>query len=125
MQLKKERDENIKALVAESHAALAELQAKAIAWHEDMQRQRLGDTRLCPLLVLTCCCRADRRLHCLSEMIRLTERREAIEVRMTEAVSKARATVEELEAMMMVGYTGRERDASLALERAIGHQHEN
>lgn len=40
IKLKKDRDENIKAATADFDAALAELRAKAIAWQEDLQRQR-------------------------------------------------------------------------------------
>lgn len=40
MKLKKDRDENIKAAAADFDTALAELRAKAIAWQEDLQRQR-------------------------------------------------------------------------------------
>jgi hypothetical protein len=39
-QLKKDRDENIKAVAADFDAALAELRAKVVAWQEDLQRQR-------------------------------------------------------------------------------------
>lgn len=39
-QLKKDRDESIKAVTADFDAALAELRAKVIAWQEDLQRQR-------------------------------------------------------------------------------------
>jgi hypothetical protein len=39
-QLKKDRDENIKAVTADFDTALAELRAKVIAWQEDLQRQR-------------------------------------------------------------------------------------
>lgn len=65
---------------------------------------------------------AQRMLRCLTEIIELGERREAIEVKMADIVAKANARVEELEAMMMAGYAGRERDAAAALEKVIGHQ---
>lgn len=62
-------------------------------------------------------------LQCLAEIIELTERREAIEVKMADVVAKADAKVEELEAMMMAGYAGREKDAAAALEKVAAHQH--
>ncbi|KAL7932780.1 hypothetical protein V8C35DRAFT_306767 [Trichoderma chlorosporum] len=104
--LKKERDENTKAVCAESGAALAEIQVRARAWLEDLQRQR-----------------SQRMLQCLTQIIELTERREAIEVKMVDIVTKANARMEELEAMMMAGYAGREKDAAAALEKVIGHRH--
>ncbi|KAL6690621.1 hypothetical protein J3F84DRAFT_353276 [Trichoderma pleuroticola] len=75
-------------------------------------------------------------VQCLTEIIDLTERREAIEVKMgwlagvlledpagrpievkmADIVAKADAKVEELEAMMMTGYAGGEKDAATALE---------
>lgn len=39
-QLKKDRDENIKAVTADFDATLAELRTKVIAWQDDVQRQR-------------------------------------------------------------------------------------
>lgn len=39
-QLKRDRDESIRAVTADFAAALAELRAKVIAWQEDLQRQR-------------------------------------------------------------------------------------
>ncbi|KAL7946445.1 hypothetical protein V8C42DRAFT_344288 [Trichoderma barbatum] len=104
--LQKKRNEDVKAVVAESDAALAELRAKATAWHEDLQRQR-----------------AERRVQCLTEIIKMSERREAIEVKMASIVAKAHARMEELEAMMMAGYAGREKDAAAALEKVTGHRH--
>jgi hypothetical protein len=62
-------------------------------------------------------------LQCLTEIIDLTERREAIEVKMADVVAKADARVEELEAMTMAGYAGREKDAAIALEKVAAHQH--
>lgn len=64
-------------------------------------------------------------MHCLTEIIQLTERRENIEVKMVEIITKAHATVEELEAMMMAGYAGREKDAASALKKVAGHHHGN
>lgn len=52
----------------------------------------------------------------------MTERREAIEVKMANVVGKADARVEELEGMMMAGYAGREKDAAVALEKVAAHQ---
>ncbi|KAM0248661.1 hypothetical protein ACHAQJ_009368 [Trichoderma viride] len=40
LKLKKERAESIKVVAADFDAALAELRAKATAWHEDLQLQR-------------------------------------------------------------------------------------
>ncbi|KAL6902639.1 hypothetical protein GGI43DRAFT_382819 [Trichoderma evansii] len=40
LRLKKDRDENIKAVTTDFDAALAELRAKVIAWQEDLHRQR-------------------------------------------------------------------------------------
>ncbi|KAL7787525.1 hypothetical protein V8C37DRAFT_390187 [Trichoderma ceciliae] len=106
LKLKKERDENIKAVAAESEAALAELRAKVIAWHEDLQRQR-----------------AERRQHCLTEIIQHLERRESMEDKMVAIVNEARATVVDLEAMMLAGYQGREKDVASAMEKVMGYQH--
>ncbi|KAL7799352.1 hypothetical protein V8C43DRAFT_328033 [Trichoderma afarasin] len=104
--LKKDRDESSRAVSEKYGAALAEIQARASAWLEDLQRRR-----------------TQRILQCLTEIIELTERREAIEVKMADVVAKADAKVEELEAMMMAGYAGREKDAAIALEKVAAHQH--
>ncbi|PKK51352.1 hypothetical protein CI102_3304 [Trichoderma harzianum] len=105
-QLKKDRDESSRAVSEKYGAALAEIQARASAWLEDLQRRR-----------------TQRMLQCLTEIIDLTERREAIEVKMADVVAKADARVEELEAMTMAGYAGREKDAAIALEKVAAHQH--
>lgn len=53
----------------------------------------------------------------------MTERREAIEAKMADVVAKADVKVEELEAMMMAGYAGRQKDAAIALDKVTAHQH--
>ncbi|OPB42060.1 hypothetical protein A0O28_0031770 [Trichoderma guizhouense] len=104
--LKKDRDESSRAVSEKYGTALAEIQARASTWLEDLQRRR-----------------TQRMLQCLTEIIELTERREAIEVKMADVVAKADVKVEELEAMMMAGYAGREKDAAIALEKVAAHQH--
>ncbi|KAL6797905.1 hypothetical protein GGI42DRAFT_89754 [Trichoderma sp. SZMC 28013] len=65
--LKKDRDESSRAVSEKCDVALAEIQARASAWLEDLQRRR-----------------TQRMLQCLTEIIDLTERREAIEVKMAD-----------------------------------------
>ncbi|KAM0512774.1 hypothetical protein ACHAPE_008527 [Trichoderma viride] len=101
-QLKKDRDENIKAVAADFDAALAELRAKVVAWQEDLQRQR-----------------QDRRQYCQAELIRLLDRRENIEVQMVGIATNAQRMVSELEDMTLAGYEGREKEAEKALEKVI------
>ncbi|KAL7913172.1 hypothetical protein GGI35DRAFT_279537 [Trichoderma velutinum] len=103
--LKKNRDESSRAVSEKYDVALTEIQARASAWLEDLQHRR-----------------TQRMLQCLMEIIELTERREAIEVKMADVVAEANAKVEELEAMMMAGYAGREKDAAIALEKVVGRQ---
>ncbi|KAL7954418.1 hypothetical protein V8C34DRAFT_294431 [Trichoderma compactum] len=103
--LKKDRDESSRAVSEKYGVALAEIQARASAWLEDLQRRR-----------------TERMLQCLAEIIALTERREAIEIKMADIVGKADARVEELEGMMMAGYAGREKDTAVALEKVAAHQ---
>ncbi|PNP53802.1 hypothetical protein THARTR1_05926 [Trichoderma harzianum] len=106
--LKKDRDESSKAVSERYGVALAEIEARASAWLEDLQHRR-----------------TQRMLQCLTEIVDLTERREAIEVKMADIVAKADGRVEELEAMMMAGYAGREKDAAAALEKVAAHQRES
>ncbi|PTB62943.1 hypothetical protein BBK36DRAFT_8042 [Trichoderma citrinoviride] len=101
--LKKEREDNIGAVMAESNAALTELREKAASWQRDLQQQR-----------------QKRRLDCITRLIELEDRKGAIEDKMGSISAKAHATVEELEAMLMAGYEGREKDAAIALERIAG-----
>ncbi|KAK1244935.1 hypothetical protein MKX08_004564 [Trichoderma sp. CBMAI-0020] len=106
LSLKKDRDENIKAVAADFDAALAELRTKVIAWQEDLQRQR-----------------KDRRQYCRAELIRLVDRRENIEVQMVGIVANAQRMVGELEDMMLAGYEGREEEAVKALEKVMTLHH--
>ncbi|KAH0493952.1 hypothetical protein TgHK011_000592 [Trichoderma gracile] len=98
--LKKDREDSISAVMAETEAALAELRDKAASWQRDLQQQR-----------------EKRRLACITRMIELEDRKDAIEDEMGSISEKAHATVKELEAMMMAGYEGRAKDATLALDK--------
>lgn len=64
--------------------------------------------------------REKRRLDCITRLIELEDRKGMIEEKMGNISAKAHATVDELEAMMLAGYEGREKDATLALEKMAG-----
>ncbi|KAL6855843.1 hypothetical protein J3F83DRAFT_753706 [Trichoderma novae-zelandiae] len=101
--LKKEREENIRAVMAETDAALTELREKAVSWQHDLQQRR-----------------EKRRLECITQLVELEDRKGMIEDKMGNISAKAHAIVDELEAMIMAGYEGRERDATLALDKVAG-----
>jgi hypothetical protein len=64
--------------------------------------------------------REKRRLDCLTELLEIADRKAAIEDKMGSISAKAHAEAQELEAMMMAGYEGRAKDATLALDKMTG-----
>ncbi|KAL6891133.1 hypothetical protein HDV57DRAFT_484606 [Trichoderma longibrachiatum] len=98
--IKKDRIDGIRAVMADAEAALAEVRERVTSWQLELQQQR-----------------EKRRLDCVTKLIELEDRKDEIENKMGDIGAKAHAMVEDLEAMMMAGYEGREKDATLALEK--------
>ncbi|KAL7816814.1 hypothetical protein V8C44DRAFT_355848 [Trichoderma aethiopicum] len=98
--IKKDRVDGIRAVMADAEAALAEVRERVATWQLELQQQR-----------------EKRLLDCVTRLIEIEDRKYEIENKMGDIGAKAHAMVEELEAMMMAGYEGREKDATLALEK--------
>ncbi|EGR52162.1 uncharacterized protein TRIREDRAFT_102454, partial [Trichoderma reesei QM6a] len=102
-QLKKDREDNIRVVMTATQAALAEFNERLASRQREFQQQR-----------------EKRRLDCLTELLEIADRKAAIEDKMGSISAKAHAEAQELEAMMMAGYEGRAKDATLALDKMTG-----
>ncbi|KAK5990718.1 hypothetical protein PT974_08987 [Cladobotryum mycophilum] len=105
LQLKRERDERIQAVVEKTDAAMADLRSRIMEQHEQNQRQI-----------------AKQRAQSVMNIVELVERREDIEVEMADTVVKTHAIVRELEEMMLTGYDGRLADAKASKDRLRGQR---
>ncbi|ETS06241.1 hypothetical protein M419DRAFT_4529 [Trichoderma reesei RUT C-30] len=101
--LKKDREDNIRVVMTATQAALAEFNERLASRQREFQQQR-----------------EKRRLDCLTELLEIADRKAAIEDKMGSISAKAHAEAQELEAMMMAGYEGRAKDATLALDKMTG-----
>ncbi|KAK7424957.1 hypothetical protein QQX98_000233 [Neonectria punicea] len=93
LQLKRDRDERVNAIIRESGAALEKLRSRVFAYQAERNSQE-----------------SKSRAAYVNAMIEATERRKDIEAKMTDLVLKINSSTKELEAMMMKGYLGREEE---------------
>ncbi|KAK7425664.1 hypothetical protein QQZ08_007882 [Neonectria magnoliae] len=93
LQLKRDRDERVNAIIRESGDALEKLRSRVIAYQAERNSQESKS----------------RAAH-VNAMIEATERRKDIEAKMMDLVLKINSSTKELEAMMMKGYLGREEE---------------
>ncbi|KPM38981.1 T-complex protein 1 subunit delta [Neonectria ditissima] len=102
LQLKRDRDERVNAVLRESGVAIDKLRSRVVAYQTEQRNKE-----------------AKSRAAHVKTMIDATERRESIEVKMADLVSKVNSSTQELEAMMMKGYLGREEEVKRAKAQKI------
>ncbi|KAM0427494.1 hypothetical protein ACHAPT_007454 [Fusarium lateritium] len=93
LQLKRDRDERLTAVVQDSTAAMDELRSRVVAYQEERRTKQAG---ACAGSVM--------------KIVEAVERRKEIEQRMEALVSKVSSTTREVEEMMKEGFRGREKD---------------
>ncbi|CAM1506885.1 Fc.00g065260.m01.CDS01 [Cosmosporella sp. VM-42] len=98
-ELKKARDERIRAIVAESETAMENLRTRVVAYKEE---RRMSKAKAWATPVM--------------RMIEATERKMEVEARMEELVVQMNSKIREVEEMMKIGYHGRERDVKKVME---------
>ncbi|KAF4455420.1 t-complex protein 1 [Fusarium austroafricanum] len=97
MQLKKERDERMNAIVKESAAELDKLRARVVTYQQDRRKKEVETIAASVLRI-----------------IEAVERRKDIEQEMATLVSQVTNTTREVEDMMKIGFRGREEDVKKA-----------
>ncbi|KAH7022972.1 hypothetical protein EDB80DRAFT_696161 [Ilyonectria destructans] len=93
LQLKMDRDERTYAILRESSMAFDNLRSRVITYQAERRKK-------------------ESKSHAahVKTLIEATERRKEIEARMSDLIMKLDMTTQELEAMMLRGYLGREGD---------------
>ncbi|CAG9971507.1 unnamed protein product [Clonostachys byssicola] len=93
--LRKERDQQMAAVITDAENALKGVKARAVAVHAEQLRGKLKF-----------------KSQCVNNIAQSLERRQAIEAQMVELVADTHAKMREVEDVIMAGYEGREREAS-------------
>ncbi|KIE03206.1 T-complex protein 1, partial [Metarhizium majus ARSEF 297] len=101
-QLKQERDERARAIMAEAEKALASVKKRAVTYQEEKRRKS-----------------ATKLAQQLKKVIELVEKRKQIEDKMLQVVADVHASMQEVEEMMLAGYKGRHKEAKQTLN-ALG-----
>lgn len=100
LQLKMDRDERTYTILRESAMAFDNLRSRVRAYHEERRNKESKS----------------RAAH-VETLIRATERQKEIEARMSALIKKLDSTTQELEAMMLRGYLGREGEMKKVEDR--------
>ncbi|CAH0026593.1 unnamed protein product [Clonostachys rhizophaga] len=93
--LRKERDQQMAAVIIDAENALKEIKARAVAVHAEQLRAKLKF-----------------KSQCVNNICQSLERRQAIEAQMVGLVKDTHAKIKEVEDVIMAGYEGRELEAS-------------
>ncbi|CAH0049561.1 unnamed protein product [Clonostachys solani] len=93
--LRKERDQQMAAVITDAENALKEIKARAAAVHAKQLQEKVKF-----------------KSQCVNNICQSLERRQAIEAQMVELIADTHAKVREVEDVIMAGYEGRELEAS-------------
>lgn len=121
--MRKERDERLATIAAESDAAFQDLRNKVVAHFEERRWQRYAHSTVRhEFLWLMAMDRARSQAKHIAELLEAVERKRDIEAQMVNVVSNLHAAMREVEAIMLAGYEGREKEVNSLMDVGQGEK---